>query len=179
VNTTSYTAELGDVLMSLQAVLLREARADATTAEVAPAPPRSAPHAVAPVRLAGVRPSVATRGHAGYVPLRLRARFKLVGLAVRFDDGIDGRHRETILAVVAEAAHTVLREDDRVYRTGDAEIAILIRETDDAGASAAAVRVESAARALLAQRGIAAPRIRRVVVEPAVVLGARQEAVPA
>ena len=181
-DTISYTAELGDVLMSLQAALLAEGRAigSGTAMPSRPAPEtRSAPRPAPPLRAAVQRPAVVAPGHSGYLPLRLRARFKLVGFAVRYDERIDDLHREAILAVIAEAAHTVLREDDRVYRTGDADIAILLRETDDAGASAAAMRVEAAARALLAQRGIAAPRLRRAVVEPAIVLGARREAVPA
>jgi hypothetical protein len=201
----TYTIELGDVLMSVQRALLREdawstfgrpaarpAAPQPTTASVRPLvhrpAARTAPVAVpvpAPSAPASavrtLRPAPAPHPVPAdpLPPERLRPRFKLVGLAIRFGEELEDSAKETILGLLIEAAMQALRADDVVYRTGPAELAFLLRDADEAGADAAVARVEASARRLLWEHAVRTPFLARVPVEPGVVLSVRHASVPA
>jgi GGDEF domain-containing protein len=67
-------------------------------------------------------------------------------------DEIAGR----VLRAVAEVVPFALRARDRVYRTGQDELALLLRDAEEDGAAAAASRLEAAAARALTDRRLPA-----------------------
>src|SRR5439155_19182801 len=155
----AYTTERGEVLMSLQRVLLREWWA----------PPERRRAAIPRTFGAGTPRSLQRDEPAE--PL-VRRRISLIALSLHFQPEAGEAVREPAMAVIVGAAQQVLRGDDRAYRTATAELTFRLYDTDEPGAEVAMIRVEARARRRLAEEGLPAPSFEALSVDPGVVIGA-------
>ena len=153
----AYTIERGEVLMSLQRVLLRERWA----------PPERRP-APAPRTFGAGTPRSLDRDESAERPVRRRV--SLIAFSLRFRADADETAREAAMAMIVGAAQQVLRGDDRAYRTGPTELTFRLYDTDEPGAEVAMIRVEARARRRLAEDGLPAPAFDSLSVDPGVVI---------
>jgi hypothetical protein len=175
-SATAYTTELGDALLSVEGVLLRAGpRALQATSQRAPSVAVPTPIRPGAVRTFGARTTAQLRRDLA-AERPVRRRVSLIGLTLRFEADTVAEHRETAVALVAEVAQQILRGEDRIYRTGPAELTLRLYDADDAGAEIAIIRLEARGRRLLAQHGLRSPAFESASVDPGVVIGAAASA---